>query len=55
MVERKKITIGIAGDGFSFTISEKRFWFSQEEEHPEKLWKKIFKELDIDVSIEEEY
>jgi hypothetical protein len=55
MTERKKITIGIACDGFSFTIADKRFWFSQEEEQIEKLWKKIFKELDIDVIIEEEY
>ena len=53
--KEKEVTVGIACDGYSFTIGDKRFWFSQEEEEPEKLWKEIFKELGFDITVEEEY
>jgi hypothetical protein len=55
MTERKKVTIDIRCGGFAFEINGERFWFSQEEEQPEELWKKIFKELDIDIVIKESY
>jgi len=53
-----KVGIGIACDGFSIIVDDKRFWFSQEEENVGDLLKRMFTQLgalESDIEILEEY
>jgi hypothetical protein len=48
------VTIGIAADGFSITINNKRYWINQEDDPSEKL-SELFESLGYVVQIGEEY
>ena len=50
----KQVTIGIACDGVSIYIDNKRYWLDEEGGTPLTL-ETMFKDLGYDVKFEEEY